>query len=417
MIRMDSYRNVWTAAVLALVLSAVPASAEEENGGAPGSWLSDYVTARTLGLGGAFVAVADEATAVAWNPAGLALLVPNELRFETARLFEDTSLNAFNFAVPGNRLPSFGLSVLSLSSGEFQRTNELNDPLGSFKQSETAYIFSMAKHINTRFAIGTNVKLVRQNVEEFSGTGFGLDLGAIYSVTPSVKVGVSALNLGGPNVTLRDTKETYPVEFRAGFSAVVLNGRGLLTAEVDQSEPGMRFRGGSEYWVQPMIGLRVGMNEQEPSGGLSYRFASKYQFDYGVQDHAMGLTHRLGLTYRFGGFFASAKAEPQVFSPTGEKAVTKIDLNARTKAETESWTLALINKSDETVRTFGGKGAPPAHLLWDGKDETGLPLPDGDYRYTLTVRDLEGRVIDSRTRVVQISTGGPQGAVPVIPVE
>jgi hypothetical protein len=118
-----------------------------------------------------------------------------------------------------------------------------------------------------------------------------------------------------------------------------------------------------------------------------------------------------------GGFFASAKADPTIFSPTGEKAVTKIDLNARTKAETENWTLMLVNKSDETVRTFGGKGAPPAHLLWDGKDETGLPLPDGDYRYTLTVRDLEGRVIDSRTRVVQISTGGPQGAVPVLPVE
>jgi hypothetical protein len=418
MIRMDSYRNVWTVAVLALVLSAVPAMAEEENGGAPGSWLSDYVTARTLGLGGAFVAVADEATAVAWNPAGLALLVPNELRFETARLFEDTSINAFNFAVPGNRLPSFGLSVLSLSSGDFQRTNELNDPLGTFKQSETAYIFSMAKNINTRFALGTNVKLVRQSVEEFSGTGFGFDLGAIYAVTPSVKVGVSAMNVGGPNLTLRDTKETFPIEFRAGFSAVMLNGRGLLTAEVDQADgPGMRFRGGSEYWVQPMIGLRVGMNDQEPAGGLSYRFANKYQFDYGVQDHAVGLTHRLGLTYRFGGFFASAKADPQVFSPTGEKAVTKIDLNARTKAETESWSLVVVNKSEETVRTFGGKGVPPAHLLWDGKDETGLPLPDGDYNYTLTVRDLEGRVIDSRTRVVQISTGGPQGAVPVIPVE
>lgn len=418
MIRIDRYRNVWTATVLALALSAAPAAAEEENGGAPGSWLSDYVTARTLGLGGAFVAVADEATAVAWNPAGLALLVPNELRFETARLFEDTSVNAFNFAVPGNRLPSFGLSVISLSSGEFQRTNELNDPLGTFKETETAYILSMAKYLNTRFAVGTNVKLVRQSVEEFSGNGFGFDLGAIYAVTPSVKVGVSAMNLGGPNLTLRDTKETYPIEFRAGFSAVLLNGRGLLTAEVDQADgPGMRFRGGSEYWVQPMIGLRVGMNETEPSGGLSYRFMEKYQFDYGVQDHAMGLTHRLGLTYRFGGFFASAKAEPQIFSPTGEKAVTKIDLNARTKAETESWTLMLVNKSDETVRTFGGKGAPPAHLLWDGKDETGLPLPDGEYRYTLTVRDLEGRVIDSRTRVVQISTGGPQGAVPVIPVE
>ena len=419
MIRTDRWMKVWTAAAVALVLSAGhAAAAEQEDGGAPGSWLSTYVTARTIGLGGAFVGVADEATSALWNPAGLATLVPNELRFETSRLFDETSINALNFAVPGNKLPSFGLSIVNLSSGNFERTNELNDPLGTFKEGETAYIFSMAKGINPRFAVGTNVKLVKQSVEESNATGIGFDIGALYNVTPNIKVGLSALNVGGPNLTLRDTKETYPMEIRGGFSAVVLNGRGLLTAEMDQADgPGMRFRGGTEYWVQPMIGLRVGMDDQEPAGGLSYRFANKYQFDYGVMDHPLGLEHRLGLSYRFGGFFAKAKAEPEVFSPTGEKAVTKIDLNARTKSETESWTLTLVNKSDETVRTFGGKGVPPAHLLWDGKDETGLPLPDGDYRYTLTVHDVEGRIIDSRTRVVQISTGGPQGSVPVIPVE
>jgi hypothetical protein len=418
MIRIDRVMKILTAVLAALVVSAAPAAAEEETGGAPGSWLSQYVTARTLGLGGAFVGVADEATAAIWNPAGLAQLVPNEIRFETARLFEDTSINAFNFAVPGNKLPSFGLTIVSLTSGNFERTNELNDPLGTFSEGETAYILSMAKNINTRLAIGTNVKLVRQSVEDFTGNGVGFDLGGIYSLTPSIKVGASVLNLGGPNITLRDSKETYPIEFRAGFSAQVLRGRGLLTAEVDQADgPGIRIRTGTEYWVQQSIGLRVGMDNQEPAGGLSYRFAGKYQFDYGVLDHALGLTHRLGLTYRFGGFFASAKAEPTIFSPTGEKAVTKIDLNARTKGDTESWTLILVNKSAETVRTFGGKGAPPAHLLWDGKDETGLPLADGDYNYTLTVKDMEGHVIDSRTRMVQISTGGPQGQVPVIPVE
>ncbi len=418
MIRIDRMVRRGMLFLVALSLSAPPAAAQDESGGAPGSWLSQYVTARTLGLGGAFVGVADDASAVIWNPAGLAQLVPNELRFETARLFEDTSINAINFAVPGNKLPSFGLSIVYLSSGDFERTNNLNDPLGTFQEGETAYILSMAKSVNTRFALGTNVKVVRQSVEDFAGTGVGFDVGAIYALTPSIKVGASALNIGGPSITLRDSKETYPIEFRAGFSAQVLRGRGLLTAELDQSEgPGMRVRAGTEYWVQNSVALRVGMDDQEPSGGLSYRFADRYQFDYGVLDHALGLTHRLGLTYRFGGFFASAQADPPVFSPTGEKAVTKIDLNARTKGEPESWTLVLVNKSDETVRTFGGKGTPPAHLLWDGKDETGLPLPDGSYRYTLTVLDMEGSEIGSRTRAVLISTGGPQGSVPVIPVE
>ena len=425
MLRLDGVIRFRLAAFAALatialvLLGPCPANAQEADGGAPGSWLSSYVTARTIGLGGAFVGVADDASTVAWNPAGLATLVPNELRFETAMLFEDTSINALNFAVPGNKLPSFGLSIIDLSSGGFQRTNELNDDLGEFSEGETAYMLSAAKSFNPRFAVGANVKVIRQSVEESSANGVGFDLGGIYQVTPNVKVGVSALNLGGPNLTLRDTKETYPMEVRVGFSATILRGRALVSAEVDQASegPGTRFRGGTEYWVQPAFALRVGMDHEDPAGGLSYRFANKYQFDYGVLDHDLGLTHRIGLTYRFGGFFANAKADPPVFSPTGEKAVTKIELNSRTKGVPESWTLTLMNKSDEVVRTFGGKGQTPAHLLWDGKDETGLPLPDGDYRYTLTVRDAEGRVIDSRTRIVQISTGGPQGAVPVIPVE
>lgn len=411
-------RGAATAVALLMTLPGLAAAQEAANGGAPGEWLRSYVGARTLGLGGAFVGEASDVSAALWNPAGLSTLVPNEVRFETARLFEDTAIHSFGFAVPGNRLPSFALSVVALRSGEFQRTSELNDPLGTFSEGETAYLFTMSRSLTPRLALGLSAKLVQQSVESFSGNGFGFDVGGLYDVTPTLRVGGSILNVGGPHLTLRDTEEKYPIELRGGFSLHVLNGRGLLSAEMDHSKgEGVRLHGGSEYWVQPMLALRVGMNDREPGGGFSYRFNSNYQMDYGISDHPLGFVHRVGITYRFGGFFASAKASPEVFSPTGETAVTKIDLNARTKAEAQDWSLALVNKSGETVRRFGGKGAPPAHLLWDGKDETGRPLPDGTYRYRLIVHDADGRAIESPDRRVEISTSGPQGTVPVIPVQ
>jgi flagellar hook assembly protein FlgD len=104
-----------------------------------------------------------------------------------------------------------------------------------------------------------------------------------------------------------------------------------------------------------------------------------------------------------------------VFSPTGEQAVTRIALNSRTKAGPQTWALEIVNKSDEVVRRFGGQGQPPAHLEWDGKDENGLPLPDGNYRYSLVVKDAVGRVVAGPARYIAISTGGPQGAVPLVP--
>lgn len=410
-------RTAVMVAALALFVT-VPARAADPAGGMPGEWLSQYAGARALGMGGAYVATADDALGILWNPSGLSRLDQNQLMFENLQLFEDTSVNGFSVAVPGSWLPSFGLSMVSLSSGNFQRTNDVNDPLGAFKEGETAYFFTMSKNLGPRFSIGTNLKLVQQTIEDFSGGGFGFDLGAMYQISPQLRFGISALNLGGPSITLRQTAETYPTEYRGGVALAALNGRALITAEIDQSTGlGTRFHTGAEYWIQSGIAARVGYDDSRATGGFSYRFLPQYQFDYGVADHPLGMTHRFGLTYRFGGFFAASQADPQVFSPTGEKAVTKIDLNARTKSGAESWTLELHDKSNVVVRKFGGAGQPPAHLLWDGKDESGMPMADGTYRYQLTVKDKEGRVLIGPLRQIEIFTNGPQGSVPVLPVQ
>jgi hypothetical protein len=375
-----------------------------------------YNGARTLGLGGAFVACADDALGALWNPAGLQYMDQNQLMFENVRLFEDTSVNSFGFAVPGNWLPSFGLSMVSLRSGEFERTNEMNDNLGTFQETETAYLFTVAKSVSKRMALGANLKLVQQGVEDASAGGYGFDVGAIVEVARGLKVAAAAANLGGPSITLRNTAEEFEPQYRGGVSMEMFGGRGLISTQVDVGGgSSARFHAGSEYWIQPGMALRVGFDEDRATGGFSYKFAPQYQIDYGAADHPLGMSHRVALSYRFGGFFASSKAEPQVFSPTGERATTQIQLNARTKSTADQWTLDIVDKADRVVRKFSGPGLPPPHVQWDGKDETGLPAADGFYSYRLVVKDRAGRVLESANRKVEISTGGPQVSVPVVP--
>jgi hypothetical protein len=159
----------------------------------------------------------------------------------------------------------------------------------------------------------------------------------------------------------------------------------------------------------------MGYDPSGGSGGITYRFMPQYSLEYAAADHPLGLTQRVGLSMRFGGFFASSVADPAVFSPTGDRAVTRITLNSRTKADPQTWSLDILSKSDEVVRRFGGQGQPPSHLQWDGKDENGLPLADGVYRYSLVVKDAVGRTVAGPVRTVEISTGGPQGTVPLVP--
>lgn len=411
--------NTRSCALLALVFAStvgwsVGASAQEADYGAPGDWLSQYTGARSVGFGGAFVAAANEPMGVVWNPAGLSQLFQNELHIETARLFENTSVNGFSLAVPARRIPSFGITMLQLRSGEFERTNELNEPMGTFSEGDMAFLLTASKSVSTNMALGTNIKVVRQSLEEFSSAGVGFDVGMMYDISPVVRVGASLLNIGGPSLALRDTDEKFPFEFRGGMALRVFKGRGVITAEFDQrSGPGKSLHAGSEMWVHPNMALRLGFNREYATGGFSYRMAQGMRFDYGVSDHALGLTHRVGLSYRFGGFFASSQADPPVFSPTGQQSVTRFELEAHTKSDAREWKLDIVNSSNQVVRSFGGRGLPPTHVMWDGKNEVGLPLVDGVYRYQIVVWDDQGREIQSRVRQVEITTSGPQGSVPV----
>jgi len=402
------------ATALAILFTTSTALAEDPIFGMPGDWLSDYQGAKAVGFGGAYVASADGPLGSVFNPAGLSQMYQNEVHFETTRLFENTSINSFGFGVPGSRFPSIGFTMIALRSGEFEQTSELNEPLGNFESGDTAFLFTLSKSITPKLSLGTSIKLVNQSVEEFSATGVGADLGVQFRFNKYLALGASYLNLGGPNMKLRDAEESYLSEMRGGLSLHLLDGKARLNMELDKRsglDPSMHA--GTEFWLVRSLALRAGYESAGATGGMTYQMANGFGLDYGVSGHDLGVTHRIGLSYRFGGFFASSSASPEVFSPTGQNAVTKFSISSKTKDDTAEWKMEILNSSDEVVRTFGGKGVPPQHVLWDGKDATGLPLPDGVYRYAIWVRDIEGREILSKTQSVEILTSGPRGSVPV----
>lgn len=412
-----SFDTMLTQAALAVVvtglLAVVPAAAQEANNGLPGDWLARYASPRAVGLGGASVAVADEAQASLWNPAGLSWLRRNAVQVTSTKLFDDTSVNGFAFARPSSSMPSLGLNILNLKSGEFERTNDLNENLGTFDEGDLVMALTIAQALSPDWSLGANLKLARQSVEDFSGSGFGFDLGVMGRLTDGLMIGASALNLGGPSIKLREKDESYAAEIRGGVAYTMLEGRSRTTAEVGHRDgPGAQARVGTEFRIQSLA-LRVGYYIDNIAAGFSYGFKNGLQFDYGMSDHELGMIHRFGLNYRFGGYFADSKADPEIFSPTGQNPVTKFLLGSQTKADAKDWQLVIRDKSGTVVRQYAGQGATPAHVIWDGKGETGLPLPDGKYRYRLTVTDHEGRTMEGVERNVEISTGGPQGSIGV----
>ena len=395
---------------------AGPALAADGGEGLPGDWLNRFATARSAAIGGARVALPDEPLAALVNPAAAAWFERGAVQVNTTRLFEDASVNSFGVALPASGRPSLAFNLLSLGSGDFERTGALSDEvLGTFEEGNLAMGLAVAHPLSDRIAACVQVKLARQSLDEFNASGVGFDVGLLGRLPGGIQVGASALNLGGPTLALRMRDETYLRELRGGVVVPVVGGNGLLAVDAvqrDGADP--QLHAGGRFRMQGLE-LSLGYDIDNFAAGFSYSLPSGLQLDYAMSDHDLGLVHRVGVTWRFGGFSAEANAAPAVFSPTGSEPVTRFALKARTRAEASAWKLEIVDASGLVVRSYAGQGQPPADITWDGKDTAGRPLPDGTYTYRLSVNENGGTSLQARPGTVEISSGGPRGAIKVAP--
>ncbi|HXC63883.1 MAG TPA: UPF0164 family protein, partial [bacterium] len=126
---------------LAALLVAGPALAHADGNGTSGAdFLKIGMGARPAAMGGAYGAVADDADATRWNPAGLALLDRNEVDFMHLAYLADINYESLAMAGPLSRLSGWGLSVDYLWQPPFDSTsNDFGQPTDS---AGTGYDFA-----------------------------------------------------------------------------------------------------------------------------------------------------------------------------------------------------------------------------------------------------------------------------------
>src|SRR5262245_33169807 len=100
-----------------LAAFVIPPKSTAQNGGRAGAYLRAGAGVRALGLGGAFVAAANDVTAGYWNPAGLHQLVEPQLAGMYSLLSLDRHFNYVAAAYPFHTFGTFGLSWVNYQVG------------------------------------------------------------------------------------------------------------------------------------------------------------------------------------------------------------------------------------------------------------------------------------------------------------
>lgn len=291
----------------ALFSRAVMADDSGEHGQAA-AYLKMGIGGRPLGMGGAFAAIADDATAAYWNPAGLAQLKASEASTMHAILNMDRRLDFVNYAhllkdgsVWAFSWTGFGVDMIEERAGP-------NDPRGYaagelvkyFNDTENSYAGSYAWRVKPKIDLGVSVKYMNQMVADASARCFGLDVGILYRVNEKFHLGAAAKDISSDLQWDTGVDYTDPVPYSARVGMMFRPRPSLIFALDVQKyqfvDAELHF--GVEGWIKEMFAIRAGVDDGDISLGSSVKIRD-WQIDYSFTDRNFGDVHRISGRHSF----------------------------------------------------------------------------------------------------------------------
>ncbi|MBN1895130.1 PorV/PorQ family protein [bacterium] len=280
--------------VLALFMPAVRAAGQGTTG-AP--FLEIGVGPRACAMGEAYTAIADDPSAVYWNPAGLNRIRSNDLMFSYHFWLLDMSLQHAGGVLP-TRWGNFGCGLFYSSSGPIPRIEGFLKT-GEYTAFDAALSLSYGRPLSGALSAGVTVKTIVSQIDKVNASTFAVDAGLLVDTAfvPGLSLGVSVQNIG-PGLKFIDQVDPLPLCIRAGAGYT----RSDLTvgAALNDYIQGEKDAGiGCEYVFLDALALRIGYNTRNAlSGGLGL-LLSRLDIGYAVaQFKDIGLSHMISLRIR-----------------------------------------------------------------------------------------------------------------------
>lgn len=318
-------------------------------------FLNVGVGARAIGMGGSFIALADDSTAAYWNPAGLAQIPARAFSAMYADAFQGgngsflgkglVNYSFTNYAMRVNGSDAFGVSWIRMGVDDIPRTSfedtNVNGVLGDyldandngvkdpgeyyldrpiiaemFNNTDDALLLSYARRVLGRVSVGGNLKYIRQALYQNRGTGWGVDLGLVADIVAGLSTAILVQDATGTRIQWdTDDKPTFTrsASFRWGaayqrqlpyigrFAASLdaLRGQGDVDGE---GGSGWQLHYGLEYWLLDIVALRIGSADTKFAAGAGIQLPfgeSHVRADYAFSTHELGDSQRLSISGQF----------------------------------------------------------------------------------------------------------------------
>jgi hypothetical protein len=305
-----------------LYAQLLPVLGAQRAGTASFQFLKIGTGARAAAMGESFVAVANDASALFWNPAGITQFSENEVVVGHSNWFVDIRhqvLGAVYHLTPDDAV---GLSVVSVHMDDMERTTE-TQPFGTgsyFSYGDLALGMTYSRRLTQQFSFGATVRYVEETLDVLKMRGVLVDLGTYYwtglgtarfsavvtNFGSQVKpTGTARLYGGG---TISEFQEfSPPTMFRFGFAVEPYQDESnSLTVSIQLNHPNDNSENislGAEYGLMKTLfaraGYKLNVDEEQFSAGLGVEGAVgpiQLGMDYGFAAFSrLGNIHRISL--------------------------------------------------------------------------------------------------------------------------
>ncbi|KPL02098.1 MAG: hypothetical protein AMJ73_09235 [candidate division Zixibacteria bacterium SM1_73] len=275
--------------------------AQAKVGTAGAQFLELGVSARAIGMGDAFLAISDDASAVYYNPAGLTQIAEREAVFTHVSYLADINYDFAGLAYPTAKFGGvWGVGFYMLNAGDMDVTHyegyEDNYSTGqTFTAKDYALSLSYARSLTDRFSVGMTLKLIEELLDTERAIGWAADMGTLYDTGfKGFKIAMVVSNFG-PDIKFIEEECPLPMNFKFGGVFDIYRAENhMATFSVEGSHPNdnlEKFNAGVEYWFRDMFSLRFGNHFEYDTGGISagcglklYVSERQLKFDYGYHD-------------------------------------------------------------------------------------------------------------------------------------
>jgi len=248
------------------------------------AFLETGVGARGLGMGSAFAAAVDDASATYWNPAGLVRTRGKKLLASLQPLSLDRRQSSATFSLNARGEMAFGFTWLHASVGDIQGRTGSGIPTGALEDAENAFFVSVGRALGERLALGFTVKILSQRIDvpgwqKAEGSGHGVDLGLQFHLNDKTTLAAVVRNLGASlDWTVQrsaqqasSTEDVLPSVAGIGLAYRPRPGL-LLAADLYQGNDAYANLG-AEWTVNPLLTLRAGVErlpgDDEQTGAVT----------------------------------------------------------------------------------------------------------------------------------------------------